>query len=62
MDLFPVQLLYRRLQVNNPQWPIVKTTILHYIYNYRKDHFLVRVQLIVLTVVSKFSMKVSIVV
>ena len=42
-EFVPVQYLYRRLQVNNPWWQIVMMTVLR--YNYRKDHFLVRVQL-----------------
>ena len=43
VNLFSVQYLYRRLQMNNPLWQSVKMTVLR--YNYRKDHFLVRVQL-----------------
>ena len=56
MNLFPVQYLNRKLQVNNPWWEIM--TLLH--YNCRKDHFLVRVQLSVETVMVKFT-KVTIV-
>lgn len=56
MNLLPVQYLYRRLQVNNPLRQTM--TLLH--YNYRKPHFLVRVQLSVEIVMVKFT-KVAIV-